>query len=122
MTDRPTTYSEAMDALANAAYAAVRAADNEDGSPVEALRELAAEIDCLAVHGMTRAEADDARRLYEGLLFETQDKYERLRRAVARFLAKHPAAYPDDPLVEPLWDLVGDFTDADLREEDTTDD
>lgn len=62
----PMTYSEAMDALANAAYAAVRAADNEDGAPVEALRNLAAEIDSLAVHGMTRAEADDARRLYEG--------------------------------------------------------
>lgn len=66
MTDRPITYSEAMDALANAAYAAVRAADNEDGAPVEALRELAAEVDCLIDHGMTRAEMDAARRLDEG--------------------------------------------------------
>lgn len=62
----PMTYSEAMDALSDAAYAAVRAADNEDGAPVEALRNLAAEIDSLAVHGMTRDEMDDARRLYEG--------------------------------------------------------
>ena len=64
--DETMTYSEAMRALNDAAYAAVRAADNEDGAPVEALRNLAAEIDCLIDHGMTRAEWADARRLYEG--------------------------------------------------------
>lgn len=66
MTDRPMAYSDAMDALANAVYAAVRAADNEDGAPVAALRELVREIVCLIDYGMTRAEVDDARRLYEG--------------------------------------------------------
>lgn len=61
------TYSEAMHALNEAVYAAVRAADNEDGAPVAALRELAAEVDCLIDHGMTCAEMADARRLYEGM-------------------------------------------------------
>lgn len=64
--DETMTYSEAMRALNEAVYAAVRAANNEDGAPAAALRNLAAEIDCLIDHGMTRAEADDARRLYEG--------------------------------------------------------
>lgn len=64
--DRPMTYNEAMEALNEAVYAAVRAADNEDGAPVEALRELAAEVDSLIDHRMTRAEMNDARRLYEG--------------------------------------------------------
>lgn len=60
------TYDDAMHTLNNAVYAAVRAADNEDGAPVSALRELAAEIDCLIDHGCTRNELADMRALYEG--------------------------------------------------------
>lgn len=60
------TYDDAMTALNDAVYAAVRAADNEDGAPVAALRELAAEIDCLIDHRCTRAEFRDAKALYEG--------------------------------------------------------
>jgi hypothetical protein len=41
------TYQEAMEELNVAAYAALRAALNEDGAPVDALREIAAEIDSL---------------------------------------------------------------------------
>lgn len=60
------TYDDAMQALNEAVYAAVRAADNEDGAPVSALREIAAEIDSLIDHGCTRAEFADRRALYEG--------------------------------------------------------
>lgn len=67
MTDSPMTYSEAMRALNTAAYAAVRAADNEDGAPVEALRELAAEIDCLIDHNCTREELAVSWAIYEGM-------------------------------------------------------
>lgn len=44
------------------------------------------------------------------------EKYEALRCAVARFLAHSPNAWPDDNLVKPLWDLAGDFTDADIAQ------
>jgi hypothetical protein len=47
------TYEEAMEELNVAAYAALRAALNEDGAPVDALREIAAEIDSLIDHGVT---------------------------------------------------------------------
>ena len=60
------TYKELMDDLNAAAYAALRAALNEDGAPVDALREIAAEIDSLIDHGVTRAEMRDMLALYEG--------------------------------------------------------
>jgi len=60
------TYDEAMTALNDAAYAAIRAAKNEDGAPVEALRKMAADVDSLIDHGCTVAEMRDARALYEG--------------------------------------------------------
>jgi len=60
------TYDEAMRVLNDAVYDAVRAANNEDGAPAHALREIAAEIDCLIDHGCTRAEMKDAKALYEG--------------------------------------------------------
>ena len=60
------TYREAMDDLNAAAYAALRAAGNEDGAPVDALCELAAEIDSLIDHGVTRKELADMLALYKG--------------------------------------------------------
>ena len=60
------TYRETMDDLSAAAYAALRAAGNEDGAPVDALREIAAEIDSLIDHGVTRAEMRDMLALYKG--------------------------------------------------------
>lgn len=60
------TYDDAMEALNSAVYDAVRAANNEDGAPVAALREIAAEVDCLIDHNCTRAELRDAQALYEG--------------------------------------------------------
>ena len=60
------TYEEAMDDLYVAAHEALRAALNEDGAPVEALRELAAEIDSLLDHGVTRKEMADMLALYKG--------------------------------------------------------
>lgn len=60
------TYDDAMNELNEAVYRAVRAADNEDGAPVEALRELAAEIDCLVDTRCTRKEFAAQKALYEG--------------------------------------------------------
>lgn len=60
------TYDDAMTALNTAIYDAVRAAHNHDGAPVHALRQIAAEIDCLIDHNCTRAELRDARAPYEG--------------------------------------------------------
>ena len=60
------TYNDAMHELNEAIYAAVRAADNEDGAPVMALREIAADIDCLIDHGCTRRAFEDMKALYEG--------------------------------------------------------
>jgi len=60
------TYKEAMQGLNEAAYAALRAAGNEDGAPVDALREIAAEIDSLVDHGVTRAEMQRMLALYKG--------------------------------------------------------
>jgi hypothetical protein len=60
------TYEEAMEDLNRAAYAALRAAGREDGKPVDALRDLAAEIDSLIDHGVTRAEMRDMLALYNG--------------------------------------------------------
>ncbi len=60
------TYKEAMQGLNEAAYAALRAAGNEDGAPVDALREIAAEIDSLVDHGATRAEMRHMLALYKG--------------------------------------------------------
>jgi hypothetical protein len=61
-----TAYQDAMDDLNRAAYAALRAAGNEDGAPVDALREIAAEIDSLIDHGVTRTEMRDMLALYNG--------------------------------------------------------
>lgn len=61
-----TEYFEAMHELNDAIYKAIRAADNEDGAPVVALKEIAADIDCLIDHGMTRRAFEDAKALYEG--------------------------------------------------------
>lgn len=60
------TYDEAMEVLNVAIYDAVRAADSHDGAPVEALKEIAAEIDSIIDHGMTRRALNDMRALYEG--------------------------------------------------------
>jgi len=61
-----TDYFEALHELHDAIYKAVRAADNEDGAPVAALKEIAADIDCIIDHGMTRRAIEDAKRLYDG--------------------------------------------------------
>ena len=60
------TYKKAMENLNLAAYAALRAAGNEEGAPVDALCEIAAEIDSLVDHGVTRAEMQDMLALYKG--------------------------------------------------------
>jgi hypothetical protein len=60
------TYQETMADLNAAAYAALRAALNEDGAPVNALREIAAEIDSLIDHGVPRAEMRNMLALYKG--------------------------------------------------------
>lgn len=60
------TYQDAMEELNAAAYAALRAAGRADGAPVDALREIAAEIDSLIDHGVTRAEMRDMLALYNG--------------------------------------------------------
>jgi hypothetical protein len=60
------TYKKAMEDLNLAAYAALRAAENEEGAPVDALCEIAAEIDSLVDHGVTRAEMQDMLALYKG--------------------------------------------------------
>ena len=60
------TYDDAMHELNDAIYAAVRAADNEDGAPVEALKKIASDIDCLIDHRCTRAELADMEALYKG--------------------------------------------------------
>ncbi len=59
-------YDDAMENLQNAVYEAVEAADNEDGAPVAALRELAAEIDCLVDTRCTRKEFAAHKALYKG--------------------------------------------------------
>ena len=55
-----TTYDYAMHSLNYAIYAAVRAADSEDGAPVEALRKMAADIDSLIDHRCTHEQMRDA--------------------------------------------------------------
>ena len=60
------TYDEAMVELNDAIYAAVRAADNEDGAPVHDLRIIAADIDSIIDHGCTVAEFKAQQQLYEG--------------------------------------------------------
>ncbi len=59
-------YNDAMMALSYAAAAAVRAAIDEDGAPVSALKRIAADIDSLMDHGVTVDEFESARNLYEG--------------------------------------------------------
>ena len=60
------TYREAMEDLNRAAYAALRAAGNEDGANLDALRDIAAEVDSLIDYGVTRAEMQDMLALYKG--------------------------------------------------------
>ena len=60
------TYRELMEDLNRAAYAALRAAGNEDGAPVDALCDIAAEVDSLIDHGVTRAEMKHMLALYKG--------------------------------------------------------
>ena len=60
------TYAEAMAELNEAAYRAARLAGSTDGAPAHALRELAAEVDCLIDHNCTRAEYRDMESLYRG--------------------------------------------------------
>ena len=60
------TYDDAMRDLNNAIYEAVRAANNEHGAPVHALKIIAGDIDSLIDHGATVAEFEQQRRLYEG--------------------------------------------------------
>jgi maltose-binding protein MalE len=60
------TYDDAMAALNQTVYDAVRAAYNEDGAPAKALKAIAADIDSLIDHGLTVKEFRDMRSLYEG--------------------------------------------------------
>lgn len=60
------TYDEAMLALNDAIYDAVRAADNEDGAPVTALKMIARDIDSIIDHGVTYAEFQSQAALYRG--------------------------------------------------------
>ena len=60
------TYDEAMAKLSSLAHLATKAAGNIDGAPCHALREIAAEIDCLVDHNCTRKELADMKALYEG--------------------------------------------------------
>ena len=60
------TYEEAMEALNEAVYTAVRVASSEDGAPVDALRDIAADVDSLIDHGATRSEVRSMHALYAG--------------------------------------------------------
>lgn len=60
------TFEEAMENLANAAWLAVKAAENEDGAPVDALRYLAKDADSLWCYRMTADEFAKAQALYRG--------------------------------------------------------
>ena len=55
-----------MQTLNDAIYAAVRAARDEDGAPADALCDIAAEVDSLIDHGVTRAEMRRMLALYKG--------------------------------------------------------
>lgn len=59
-------YTDAMHALNEAVYAAVKASDNEDGAPVDALKLIARDVDSLIDHGVTWKEMQDMKALYEG--------------------------------------------------------
>ena len=64
--DGAMTYKEAMKALNEAVYTALRVARSEDGAPVDALRDIAAEVDSLIDHGATRSEVRRMDALYLG--------------------------------------------------------
>lgn len=59
-------YLEALHELNDAAYALLRAANNEDGAPIATIRSLCRETDCLLDHGCSVKEFEDAKALYEG--------------------------------------------------------
>jgi hypothetical protein len=61
-----TDYNEALHELNDVIYRVIRAANSEDGAPVAALKEIAADIDSIIDHGMTRRAFEDAKALYEG--------------------------------------------------------
>jgi hypothetical protein len=61
-----TTYRELMEDLNRAAYAALRAAAISHRAPVDALCDIAAEVDSLIDHGVTRAEMRHMLALYKG--------------------------------------------------------
>jgi len=61
-----TEYNEALHELNDAIYRVIRLASTEDGAPVAALKEIAADIDCIIDHGCTRRAFEDAKTLYEG--------------------------------------------------------
>jgi hypothetical protein len=61
-----TDYNEALHELNDVIYRVIRAANSEDGAPVAALKEIAADIDSIIDHGMTRRAFEDAKTLYEG--------------------------------------------------------
>jgi len=60
-----TEYHEALHELNDAIYRVIRSADNEEDAPVAALKEIAADIDCIIDHGMTRQAFEDAKTLCE---------------------------------------------------------
>lgn len=60
------TYEDAIQELLMAAQQATKAADNEDGMPVDALRDIVAEVECIIDHNCTRAEMRNAKALYDG--------------------------------------------------------
>ena len=55
-----------MEDLDRALGRAIKAADNEDGAPVSALRNIAHDVDYLIVYGVTAAEFRQHKKLYEG--------------------------------------------------------
>lgn len=82
------TYDEALQALNRAAYEAVKAARNEDGAPVDAVLKLAWDTDYLVDHGITKAEFERMKALYEGEkragLHKPREEYEQDLRDAGR--------------------------------------
>jgi hypothetical protein len=83
-----TDYTDKMHRANAAIYDALKAALNEDGAPVEALKEIAAEWDHLIDHGCTRAEMKAHAALYRGAkaagLTMTDEEYREQMRDAGR--------------------------------------
>ena len=60
------TYHEALKALNDAAYLALRAARNEDGAAVDALKDIATDTDFLINHGCTYSEFKRQKAPFQG--------------------------------------------------------